>query len=134
MYGLWSNQCDMNTNLEIFQEIFDNLKGELVICDFSVYRLIAIVEDEYDYYYLLFDGKELYLFSCLINLIRLKNQIDDEDYSEMIRLVKLNHPDQPGLYEITEEITTLNEEFKKEIISSLRDDVKFIVGPYWDLN
>lgn len=134
MYGLWSNQCDMNTNLEIFQEIFDNLKGELVICDFSVYRLIAIVEDEYDYYYLLFDGKELYLFSCLINLIRLKNQIDDEDYSEMTRLVKLNHPDQPGLYEITEEITTLNEEFKKEIMSSLRDDVKFIVGPYWDLN
>lgn len=134
MYGLWSNQCDMNTNLEIFQEIFDNLKGELVICDFSVYRLIAIVEDEYDYYYLLFDGKELYLFSCLINLVRLKNQIDDDDYSEMIRIVKLNHPDQPGLYEITEEITTLNEEFKKEIISSLRNDVKFIVGPYWDLN
>ena len=75
----------MDTNLEIFQEIFDNLKGELVICDFSVYRLIAMVEDEYDYYYLLFDGKELYLFSCLINLIRLKNQIDDEDYSEMTR-------------------------------------------------
>lgn len=124
----------MDTNLEIFQEIFDNLKGELVICDFSVYRLIAMVEDEYDYYYLLFDGKELYLFSCLINLIRLKNQIDDEDYSEMTRLVKLNHPDQPGFHGITEELTTLNEEFKKEIISSLRNDVKFIVGPYWELN
>ena len=27
-----------------------------------------------------------------------------------------------------------NEEFKKEIISSLRNDVKFIVGPYWELN
>jgi len=86
------------------------------------------------FHYLLFDGKELYLFSCLINLIRLKNQIDDEDYSEMTRLVKLNHPDQPGFDGITEELTTLNEEFKKEIISSLRNDVKFIVGPYWDLN
>jgi hypothetical protein len=67
-------------------------------------------------------------------LIRLKNQIDDEDYSEMIRLVKLNHPDQPGFHGITEELTTLNEEFKKEIISSLRNDVKFIVGPHWELN
>lgn len=124
----------MDTNLNIFQEVFDNLKGELVICNFSVYRLIAIVEDEFDYYYLLFDGEELHLFSCLINLVKLKNQIDDEDYDEMIRLVKLNHPDQPGLHEITEEITTLNEEFKKEIITSLRDDVKFIVGPYWQLN
>ena len=123
----------MENNLNIFQQVFDNLKGELVICDFKVYRLIGIVEDEIDYYYCLFDGEDLYFYSCLIDLIKLKDQIEDEDYQKLISSVKLNHPDLSN-DNTTEELLELINEFKKEIISSINEDKKFIVGPYWELN
>jgi hypothetical protein len=119
-------------NLEIFTNEFNNLKGQFVICSDRVYRFIGIADDDDDYYYALYDGREFTLHSCVGRITPLKGYILQRDYDEMIRLAKLNHYDQPEIYGYEKEAEAFNEQHKKEITDW--KDTRFILGPYWDLN
>ena len=46
----------MTDNKKIILEEFESLKGQLVIAgDWKVKRLVAVVEDDMDYYWLFYD-------------------------------------------------------------------------------
>lgn len=82
-------------NLDKILEEFSKYGGEFVITRRNtVERLIAVLEDEIDYCYVYFNGREFSFDSCLCKFIPLKNKIDDDDYNTLVRLAKLNHIDQ----------------------------------------
>jgi hypothetical protein len=84
----------MTDNKKIILEEFESLKGQLVIAgDWKVKRLIAVVEDDMDYYWLFYDGRKFSLDSCLCRIVQLKGKIEDEDYNEFVRIAYLNHWD-----------------------------------------
>lgn len=118
-------------NLEHIKLEFDNLKGQLVLSHFNVYRFIGICEDEDDYYYCLYDGRTLKLSTILTRITPLKGFINDRDYNEMVRLCKLNHYDQPTLYGSKEDMTKFNSEHIKELTSNWDENTKVIGNLYW---
>lgn len=84
----------MTDNKKIILEEFESLKGQLVIAgDWKVKRLIAVVEDDMDYYWLFYDGRKFSLDSCLCRVVPLKGRIADKDYNEFVRIAYLNHWD-----------------------------------------
>lgn len=77
-------------NLTSILNEFEKLKGQFVICHYEVMQLIAISEDNIDYYYALYDGRKIRLHSCVGSITQLKDKIDKSDYDEMVRVAKLN--------------------------------------------
>lgn len=73
---------------------YNKLNGEFVLVLDKIYRLIGVLkEEDEDYYWILYDGNDVCLISCLCKLIKLKGRLLDEDYNEIIRMSKLNHLD-----------------------------------------
>ena len=73
---------------------FDELKGQFVIPDsWKVERLVAIAEDDMDYYWITYDGRKLKWHTCVGGVVQLKGKLDDTDYDEFERLADLNHYD-----------------------------------------
>jgi len=122
-------------NLTIFTNEYNELRGQLVISDDKVYRFIGLAEDEQDYYYVLYDGRKIFLHTCVGSIVPLKGYIREKDYEEMIRIAKLNHYDQATLWAShePEKAKEFSEQHKKEV-TSWKDDTRFIQGPCWDLN
>jgi len=84
----------MDNNLKIILKQFDELKGQFVITQsWKVERLVAIGEDEHDYYYITYNGRKLTWNTCVGRIIPLKGKIDDIHYNEFERLANLNHYD-----------------------------------------
>jgi hypothetical protein len=121
-------------NLERITEEYEKLKGQLVLCDFKVYRFIGICDDQEDWYYCLYDGRKLNFTSCVIHITPLKGFIDEWDYNWMVSMCKGNHYDQPILYGTKDDISKFNEGHKTELLSKLDENTKFVLGPHWDLN
>ena len=84
----------MTDNKTLIFNQFEENKGQFVIMHNKVVRLVAIAEDEMDYYYVCYNGRKIIWHSCVGSYTVLKNKIDDKDYNEMIRLAKINHWDQ----------------------------------------
>jgi len=116
------------SNLEIIEKEFNELKGQLVLVDFKVYRFIGVVSDEWDYYNCLYDGEKLVLYSALIRLTPLKKYIPKTDYNEMITVCKLNHNDY--IYGDNDE-EKFNYYYKTEL--SKLGECDFISEPKWEL-
>lgn len=117
---------------------FEELKGQFVITDnWDVQRLLAIGDDDQDYYYVYWNGRKSTWSTCVGRVIPLKGKIDDKHYNEFIRRAKLNHWDQPTIYgnkdpeklEVVEMIKNA-----KESVELLKDPDKFITEVCWDLN
>lgn len=129
----------MDNNLKIILAEFEELKGQFVITDsWKIERLIAIGEDDMDYYYVTYNGRKLTWNSCVGRLVRLKNKIDDKDYNEFVRIAKINHYDQENLWmpsgeEKKKEILRINREHKLEI-TRLEEPNKFLTDVCWELN
>ena len=123
-------------NLEIIKTEFENLKGQMVISGTSVYRLIGILDDGEDYYYSLYNGRDVEYHSCVGRIVPLKGFIEEKHYNEMIRIAKLNHFDQETIYgtKEIEEARKFNESHKQSLIQKLGESDFFIEGPYWELN
>jgi len=84
------------SNREIFIEQFEKHKGQMVITNSNdVQRLIAIGTDQYDYYYVCYDGNQVTWFSHVGSYVPLKGKIDDKHYDRITYIAKINHPDQP---------------------------------------
>lgn len=115
-------------NKEIILKEFRDMKGQFVITDtWKVERLIAIVEDEMDYYYMTYDGRKSKLYTCVGSIIKLKNKIEDKNYQNFIRLARLNHFDQIDIG------SSENIEYKKSIETLVLPN-KLLTEVYWDLN
>lgn len=128
----------MSDNKKKILEEFESLKGQFVIaCDWKVKRLVGVVEDDMDYYWLLYDGRKFSLDSCLCRLVRLKGKILDKDYNEFVRLAYLNDYD---LIHYDKEFDNYNfsVSHKEEIVSDLLKDQEnknsLITEIYWELN
>lgn len=122
-------------NRKLILEQFEELKGQFVITDsHAIQRLIAIGDDDMDYYYVTYDGRRLYWNTCVGRIMPLKGYLRDKDYNELVRLAKLNHYDQPSLYgKLPEEWKEFSNNHKEEMMS-LKGDDKFISEVCWDLN
>lgn len=122
--------------MERIRGIFNSLKGQMVISGTVVYRLIGIMDDGEDYYYALYNGREIEYHSCVMSVVPLKGFIREKDYQEMVRIAKLNHFDQPDLYlnDDPEGIKVFNEKHKQSLLSKLGENSFLIEGPCWDLN
>ncbi len=99
----------MDSNLKLILENFDRLRGQFVItASWKIERLIAIGEDDMDYYYITYDGQKISWNTCVGRLMPLKGQLLERDYNELVRLAKLNHFDQSSIWEIKIPIKYLN--------------------------
>lgn len=129
----------MENNLKIIKKEFDELKGQHVLINNTVLRFIAIAEDEYDYLYVLWDGKNIKYYTILELLIPLKNKIDDQHYNSITRLSKYNHLDSfeymiPNT-ESEREIVEKNAlKCRKDAIKSISDDINILSDFCWDFN
>jgi hypothetical protein len=127
----------MTDNKKIILEEFESLKGQLVIAgDWKVKRLIAVVEDAMDYYWLFYDGRKFSLDSCLCRVVQLKGRIEDGDYNEFVRIAYLNHWDIISFEK--EDSYNFCEAHKEEIVLDLLKDQEnknsLITEMCWELN
>lgn len=127
----------MTDNLTIFKGEYEKYKGQHVISNDTVYRFIGIVDDTEDYYYCLYDGRQLRLHSCVGSIVPLKGFIQDKHYNEFIRMAQLNHFDQVTLFSVEdkEKMKEFNKQHKAELVESVeKNGDKFLAGPCWELN
>ncbi len=110
-----------DTLKEILKE-FDEHKGEFVLNGiFRVHRLIGISEDEFDYSYVLYDGRSLIFETPLIKLIYLKGKIDNEDYEMLEKSSRLNH-DNCLVEDNSELLDETPEQYKNSLIQKYPDE------------
>ena len=116
----------MSDNLKIILEEFEKYKGQFVIIEwYKAERLVVIGDDDFDWYYITYDGKDLHWISCLVSIIPLKGYIEDNHYNELVRMAKLNHYDQIDYENFLQSF--------EEKIAEYPENHKFIAGPYWDI-
>lgn len=121
----------MNSNLKKILDEFQELKGQFVITEsWEIERLIAIGDDEQDYYYVTYNGRETKWNTCVGSVIPLKNRLTEKEYDNFIRLAKLNHWDQGVWGKYDEEFITKH----KEEMSKVNGSDKYLTDICWDLN
>jgi len=126
----------MDNNLKLILEEFEQLKGQFVITQsHKIERLVAIGDDEMDYYWVTYNGRKLTWNTCVGGLIPLKGYLKDKDYNGFLRLAKLNHGDQTSLWfkkenEIPKDVI----EKHKNQLTQLKGTDKFLTEVCWDLN
>lgn len=121
-------------NLSRITKEYEDYKGQFVLVNENIYRFVGIVDDTYDYYYCLFNGKNLTLHSCTLLLTPLKGFILNDHYENIKRIASLNHLDQPHVFGFKEDYKEFNVSFKQFLLSHWDENTKFILGPYWELN
>lgn len=126
----------MDSNLKIILEEFEEMKGQFVITDFGwhVERLIAISMDDFDYYYVTYDGRKITFNTCVGKVIQLKGKIDDSAYNGFIRIAQLNHFDQSECWMYEWERRKEDIENHKHEIADLKLPNEFLTEVCWDLN
>jgi hypothetical protein len=126
----------MDNSLKEILEEFESLKGQFVITSGQdIERLVAIGEDDEDYYYVTYNGRKLTFSSAVGRVMPLKGYLRDEDYFELRRLARLNHFDQSELWgsKSSEETKEFNEKHKTEMMS-LKEPDRFLTEVCWELN
>ena len=126
----------MTDNKTLILAEFEKLKGQFVINDsWDVERLVAVGEDEMDYYWITYDGRRLKWNTCVGRVIPLKGHLRDKDYNEFIRSAKLNHFDQATVWanKNPEEAAVFNQNHIAELLQ-LPEDHKFLTQVCLDLN
>jgi|LakMenEpi03Aug12_release.lakeMendotaPanAssembly.Ray.scaffolds.fasta_scaffold685610_2 hypothetical protein len=121
-------------NLTKILEEFNQYKGQLVIIGYSnIERLIAIGDDNSDYYYVTWDGKsdKLNWSTCVGPLIPLKGFLRDKDYETLKSIAILNHWDtMSGIHEDT--VIKIKNNLIEYWLQN--EDHKFITETCWNLN
>lgn len=126
----------MTDNKTLILKTFEELKGQFVITDsHNIERLVAIGEDESDYYWITYDGRRLQWSSCVGRVMPLKGYLRNTDYNELVRLAELNHYDQPRLYgnKDLEKFKDLNDRHKESVIK-LGENDSLLTPICWDLH
>lgn len=121
----------MSDNLNRILSEFEELKGQFVITEsWDIERLIAIGDDEQDYYYVTYNGRTTKWNTCVGSVIPLKGRLTEKEYEKFIRIAKLNHWDQ-GVWGVCNE-KLVNEH--KEEVSKVNGTDKYLTEICWDLN
>ena len=128
----------MTDNKTLILSEFESIKGQFVITEFNqVQRLVAVGQDEMDYYWILYDGRRFVWHSCVGRVIPLKGKIDEAHYQYLVRTAKLNHFDQPTLWgrkhDSTDQIISFNETHKLER-EKLEPGHEFLTPICWELS
>jgi len=126
----------MTDNKTLILAEFEKLKGQFVINDsWEVERLVAVGEDEWDYYWITYDGRKLKWNTCVGRVVPLKGYLRDKDYAEFVRLAKLNHFDQATVWgnKSPEEAAIFNQGHIAELLQ-LPEDHRFLTPVCLDLN
>jgi hypothetical protein len=128
----------MDSNLKLILEEFEKLKGQFVITESHlIERLLAIGEDEWDYYYITYNGRKLIWNTCVGRIMPLRGYLREKDYAHLVHMAKLNHCDQPNYFGLngSPEILELNQAHKEELLNiDEKIDGKFLTEVCWDLN
>jgi hypothetical protein len=88
----------MEKNLKHTIDIFDKLKGQHILINREVLRFIAIAKDDYDYLYVMWNGRKISYYTILDRISQLKDRIDNDDYNEMCRISRINHIDSSDIW------------------------------------
>ena len=126
----------MTDNKKLILAEFEKLKGQFVItASWKIERLIAVGEDDQDYYWITYNGRVLTWNTCVGRIMPLKGHLLDQDYAELIRLAKLNHYDQATLWGNSEpEKYQAAVDSHLETLLALPDDHQFLTQVCLDLN
>ncbi len=126
-------------NKTLITNEYQKLKGQLVLSHYKVYQLIGIGEDEYDFYWLLYDGRKVQWATCVGSITQLKDKIDKRDYDDMVRIAELNFESSDNMWgaktktaEISALVTTAASEHRKKM-ETLTEGHSLIAGWHWDL-
>jgi hypothetical protein len=125
----------MEDNKTLIIRKFEELKGQFVInCSWDIERLVAVGEDDMDYYWVTYDGRKFKWNTCVGRLMPLKGHLRKEDYNELVRLARLNHFDQVTVWgnKTLEEAEQFNRQHKNELMKTLTDE-NFLTDICWDL-
>lgn len=126
----------MTDNKTLILAEFEKLKGQFVInASWYIERLVAVGEDDMDYYWITYDGRQLKWNTCVGGLMPLKGHLRDKDYAELVRLAKLNHFDQATVWgnRNPEEAAAFNQGHIAELVQ-LPEDHKFLTQVCLELN
>ena len=126
----------MEDNKTLILREFENLKGQFVITSgWDIERLIAVGEDDMDYYWITYNGRKLHWNTCVGRVMPLKGYLREEDYNELVRIAQLNHFDQSTIWsnKNPEEAEQFNRQHKHELMQ-LPESEKFLTDLCWDLN
>jgi hypothetical protein len=122
----------MDSNLQRILKEYEAHKGQFVITEsWEIERLIAIGDDEQDYYYVTYDGRKTKWNTCVGSIIPLKNRLSEKEYNKFISRAKLNHFDQVGVWVSSEEFAT---QHKTEVTKLNGDYDKYLTDICWELN
>ena len=127
----------MTDNLKQIIEEFEQLKGQFVITgSWTIERLVAIGDDETDYYWITYNGRKLSWHTCVGGVMKLKDQLKTKDYNELVRLARLNHFDQVTLWGNSKDDPKYIEatEAHKREMETLPENHVFLTQICWDLN
>jgi hydroxymethylpyrimidine pyrophosphatase-like HAD family hydrolase len=125
----------MEDNKTIILQEFKDLKGQFVITSgWNIERLVAVGEDDMDYYWITYNGRKFKWNTCVGRLMPLKGHLQDEDYNELVRLAQLNHFDQSTIWghKNPEEAKQFNIQHKHELMQ-LSENERFLTDVCWDL-
>jgi len=121
-------------------ERFEKYKGQFVINDdWEVVRLLAVASDDLDYYWVYWDGVKITWSSCVGSFVPLKGKIDEEYYTNFIRLAYYNHYDLVGLDRDEDDETkrvmweVMRERAKEKAIDRSDPYDKYITDICWKL-
>ena len=115
----------MSDNKTLILEQFEQHKGQFIIMNTDVVRLVAVGDDGEDYYWVTYDGRGTHWHSCVGGFVVLKGKIDECDYNGFIRMAELNHFDQTD-----DEWSDAHRSY----IELLPEDHIYLAGVCWDLN
>lgn len=119
-----------DSNLERILAEFESMKGQLIITGYrNIERLVAIGDDQEDWYYVTYDGREsLRWSSCVGTIMPLKNQLRDDDYQQLINIAKGNHRD-------LQTVPGVDAWAVRDALLAQRSPThRFITEVYWDIN
>jgi hypothetical protein len=114
-------------------ECFEKNKGDMVLIDSDVLQFVAIAEDDNDYLYVFYDGRELKLHTILSHLTIIKNKIDDRDYNYFVRIAKLNYHSAMLKDEKFKEHHAQLQEYLDKLPNSI-ENIRYLSEFHWDLN
>lgn len=118
----------MSDNKTILLNKFKELRGQHVLVSDRVYRLIGLLDGTDDYYWILYDGRNISYITCLQRIMRLKDRLSDEDYNEILRIAKLNDYD---LVLPEDESNQFKNDILKKVLSDEKNNI--LGGLYFDL-
>lgn len=124
-----------DNNLELILSFFNEHRGQFVLVDKIVYRLIAVATDDFDYYWVLYNGRKLRWTTCLTNIVPLKNTFKDGDYQILATSSKLNDFDQVEYWghKNLQEAAKFREEHIKEITFTEGKDSRYMTELEWNI-